>query len=151
MHSRGPCATLSAMLDEAPRPSLPAVAVIAADRRVRDSLASLLAASGEVRLVGAAGDVAGALRLVDGEEPDVAVVDRDLANGQSQGTLLPLLRLHAPAMRLLVIDWDRPAGTPPFAGADDVLDLGEGPSALLDTILGRGQVATKPDGPPASD
>jgi DNA-binding NarL/FixJ family response regulator len=113
----------------------PAVAVVAADRRVRESLVSLLTASGAARLVGTAGDAAAAVHLVSAGEADVVIVDRDLANGGSGGTLLPRLRRTAPDVRILVIDWDADpaAGLPP--GADRVLDLSDQPAALLEALV----------------
>jgi len=122
------------MSTEARHWTLPAVAVVAADRRIRDSLGSLLTASGEVHLVGSAGDGATALGLVTEGAVDVVVVDRDLANGGSDGTLVPQLRRAAPGARILVIgtEDDGPAAAVP--GADRVLDVANLPSTLLDAV-----------------
>lgn len=123
------------MPDEAPRPTLPSVAVVAADRRVRESVASLLAASGQVRLVGTAGGPDDALRLAHSGGLGILVVARDMA-GNGKGTaLLQQLRREAPSARILVIEWDSPAVTFDGPGIDAVLDLGDQPSALLDAIL----------------
>lgn len=130
-----PCPTLCRMPHEAPRSTLPAVAVVAADRRVRESVASLLAASGQVRLLGTAGGPDEAVRLAHGADPGVVVVARDMA-GNGKGTaLLQQLRQEAPTARILVIEWDGPATSFDGPGVDAVLDLADQPSALLEAIL----------------
>lgn len=122
------------MSTEARHVTLPAVAVVAADRRVRDSLGSLLTASGEVRLVGSAGDVASALGLVTEGAVDVVVVDHDLANGGSDGTLVPQLRRAVPGARILVIDTEGGGSAAVVPGADRVLDVANLPASLLDAV-----------------
>jgi DNA-binding NarL/FixJ family response regulator len=114
---------------------MPGVAVVAADRRVRDSVASLLTASGQVHVLGAAGDAESALRLVDGEEAQVVVLDRGLSNGAAKPSLLARLRDTLPAARILVIEWGGEGAASIPEGADAVLDIGDQPAALLDAIL----------------
>lgn len=122
------------MRDAVPRPPLPGAAVVAADRRVRDSLASLLGATGRVDVVGAAGDAATAVRLAGASQPDIIVVDLQAAE-LDRAPLLERLRSQAPAARILVVEWDGRwrLGLPP--GADGVLDVHAVPGALLDALL----------------
>ena len=124
------------MPHEAPRPVLPAVAIVAADRRIRDSLASLLVATGQVRLVGSAGDAQAAVSLAEAGPAEVIVVDPDVANGATVDGLLPRLRRAAPDARIVLIEWEGspgPADVPP--AADAVLDPASHPTALIDAVL----------------
>jgi DNA-binding NarL/FixJ family response regulator len=136
------------MRNTRPEPRLPAVAIVAADRRVRDSVASLLNASGQVRVIGAAGDADAALRLVDAGDPQVVVLDRGLSNGAAKPSLLTRLRQRMPEARILVIEWDA-EGVPAVAeGADAVLDLADQPSALVEAVL---STPVRPTSPAAAD
>ena len=55
--------------------SSPRVVIVDADRRVQQSLADLLGLTGEVNVVGRAGDVRAALQEVERSRPDVVLVD----------------------------------------------------------------------------
>lgn len=125
-----------AMSQEAPRPTLPAVAIVAADRRVRDSLASVLDATGRVRLVGSVGDAPAAVRLVEAGHAEVIVVDPSPAGGGTEDGFLPMLRRAAPDARILLIEWGAPgARTRVPAAADAVLNPAQHPMALIDAVL----------------
>ena len=87
-------------------PRLPGVAIVSADRRVCDGIASLLAASGEARVLGPVGDRAAAEELLRTTAPDAVVVDLTVARHLEQPGLLAELRRLAPATRLVVIAWD---------------------------------------------
>jgi DNA-binding NarL/FixJ family response regulator len=95
-----------AVSDRARRSPLPGVAIVSADRRVRDGLASLLAASGEARVLGPVGDRASAEELLATTQPDAVVVDLTVARHLEQVPLLAELRRLAPRTRLVVIAWD---------------------------------------------
>jgi DNA-binding LytR/AlgR family response regulator len=57
------------------------VAIVDDERPARDRLRRLLAAMPEVELVGEAGDVASAVELIDGEKPDLCLLDVQIPGG----------------------------------------------------------------------
>jgi DNA-binding NarL/FixJ family response regulator len=115
----------------APRPALTDVAVVAADRRVRESLASVLAATGRVQVVWTAADQRAALACVALRRPTVVVLDAR-ADGSGGSELLGSLREQAPGARILVVEWDGAGDLSLAAGvADGVLDASALPGALF--------------------
>lgn len=124
---------LGEMLHSAPRPSLPGVAVVAADRRVRDSLASVLTATGRVEIVGLAADSPAALRLVGARRPEVILVDPVLL-AAGDGSLIGELRRQVPRATILIVDWDDRSDPVLPSDADGILDVARLPGALLDAL-----------------
>ncbi len=88
-------------------PSLPAprVVIVDADRRVQASLADLLGVSGEVVVVGRAGDVRTALETVERERPDAVLVDPRLPDVEAGMALIGGLRRARPRMRIVLTGW----------------------------------------------
>jgi DNA-binding NarL/FixJ family response regulator len=86
-------------------PSAPRVVIIDADRRVQQSLADLLGVSGEVRVVGRAGDVRAALELVDQERPDVVLIDPRLPDIDAGAALIAGLARAWPSTRIVLTGW----------------------------------------------
>jgi DNA-binding NarL/FixJ family response regulator len=119
------------MHDPAPQSVMTDVAVVAADRRVRDSLASVLAATGRVRVLWTAADGLAALAAVATRRPDVVVFDAR-SDGIGGGQLLRSLRDGAPGARILVVEWDGARDLSVAASAaDGVLDVSALPGALF--------------------
>ena len=133
MQTPRPSGDAGAVLNPAPRPDRPGVAVVAADRRVRDSLASLLAATGRVEILGLAIDSPAALRLSGERRPDVILVDPSLADVDG-GTVVAELRHQVPGATILLVEWDDRSGLVVPRWADGVLDVGSLPGALLAAI-----------------
>jgi len=109
-------------------------AIVAADRRIRSGLTSLFAASGDATIVGAAGNLDGAIEPIAAQRPDVVVLDPrfpDVATGQ----VLPDLRRRFGSARFLVITW---SGSNDAAlldlGADALVDASSQPSTFLDAV-----------------
>lgn len=125
------------MLEPASRQPLPGVAVVAADRRVRDGLASVLAATGEVEVVGLAADSPAVLRLAGSRRPELILVDPALT-GQGDGTLVAQLRRHVPLATILVVDWDDGSDPVLAREADGVLNVARLPAALVDALSAAG-------------
>lgn len=125
-----PSGDAGTVLQPAPRPDLPGVAVVAADRRVRDSLASLLAATGRVEIVGLAIDSPAALRLAGSRRPRLILVDPSLV-GVDGGALIAQLRAQVPGATILLVDWDDHTDLVVPREADGVLDVGSLPGALV--------------------
>ena len=109
---------------------------MAADRRVRDSLASVLSATGEVDIVGLAADSPAALRLTGARRPELILVDPALT-GAGDGTLVDQLRRQVPRATILLVDWDDRSDRVLPQGADGVLDVGRLPGALIDALSSR--------------
>lgn len=91
-------------------PSLPRVAIVDADRRVQASLADLLAVSGELEVVGRAGDVRSALELVERERPDAVLVDPRLPDVEAGMALIGGLRRARPDLRVVLTGWGDTTG-----------------------------------------
>ena len=88
----------------------PTVVIVDADRRVRSSLADLLAVTGQVRVLGAAGDVRTALELVEREAPGVVLVDPRLPDVEAGMALISGLRRARPALRIVLTGWGDTTG-----------------------------------------
>jgi DNA-binding NarL/FixJ family response regulator len=107
------------------------------DRRVRDSLAELLALSGEVAVIGRAAGSAEALDLCSDLAPDALVVDPRLPDVDAGLVLLAELRERFPKMAVLVLSW--PGGPVEdaalAAGADGLVPMSDNPSDLVARIV----------------
>ena len=91
-------------------PSLPRVVIVDADRRVQQSLSDLLSVSGEVSVVGRAGDVRSALREVEEFDPDVVLVDPRLPDVDAGIALIRGLRRARPNLRIVLTGWQDTTG-----------------------------------------
>lgn len=88
----------------------PRVVIVDADRRVRASLADLLAVTGQVRVVGRAGDVRTALEVVEREDPSVVLVDPRLPDVEAGMALISGLRRARPKLRIVLTGWGDTTG-----------------------------------------
>ena len=105
-------------MSASPRPILPRsprVVIVDADRRVQQSLADLLGVTGEVRIVGRAGDVRAALELVEQELPDVVLVDPRLPDVEAGLALVAGLARAWPGVRVVMTGWGDTEGHAPLA------------------------------------
>jgi DNA-binding NarL/FixJ family response regulator len=89
------------------------VVIVDADRRVQQSLADLLGVTGEVQVVGRAGDVRAALELVQQELPDVVLVDPRLPDVEAGLALVAGLARAWPSMRVVTTGWSDTEGHAP--------------------------------------
>lgn len=79
------------------------VAVVDDSLAVQTSLRGLLGLVRGIEIVGCAEDVAGAIRLIDSEQPDVVVLDVELRdNGRGIDVLRHVVRAH-PHVRVVVL------------------------------------------------
>ena len=99
-------------------PRSPRVVIVDADRRVQQSLADLLGVTGEVRVVGRAGDVRGALELVQQELPDVVLVDPRLPDVEAGLALVAGLARAWPSMRVVMTGWSDTEGHVPLGSSE---------------------------------
>lgn len=97
-----------------PRPVLPSapprVVIVDADHRVQQSLADLLGVSGEVDVVGRAGDVRAALQEVERSHPDVVLVDPRLPGIEAGVALIRGLGTAWPRLRIVMTGWNDTEG-----------------------------------------
>ena len=91
-------------------PSSPRVVIVDADRRVQQSLADLLGLTGEVDVVGRAGDVRAALQEVERSRPDVVLVDPRLPDIEAGIALIRGLGRAWPRMRIVLTGWSDTGG-----------------------------------------
>ncbi|MBA2263631.1 MAG: response regulator transcription factor [Chloroflexi bacterium] len=87
-------------------PSIPRLVIVDADRRVQQSLADLLGVSGEVDVVGRAGDVRAALKEVERRHPDVVLVDPRLPDLEAGLALIRGLGTAWPGLRIVTTGWN---------------------------------------------
>lgn len=104
------------MATAAPEPhqphAAPSVAIVDADRRVRQSLSDLLALAG-LPVAGAAGSAGEALGLVELTHPSIVLVDPRLPDVNAGEALLVALADLDPDVRVVLMGWsdalERPA------------------------------------------
>ena len=123
------------MPDRATPSTVPAIAVVAADRRVRDGLVSLLAATG-IEVCGAVCDEASALRLI-ACRPDAVVLDPRLV-APGDDALVRALKAQLPDAPFLVVQWDSRVDLVLSGDTDAAVDATALPAALNDALSARG-------------
>jgi DNA-binding NarL/FixJ family response regulator len=99
--------TSSARLLPSPAPR---VLIVDADRRVQASLADLLAVSGEIEVVGRAGNVRAALEAVERERPDAVLLDPRLPDVEAGMAFIGGLQRAWPRMRVVLTGWGDVSG-----------------------------------------
>jgi DNA-binding NarL/FixJ family response regulator len=86
------------------------VVIVDADRRVMQSLADLLAVSGDVAVVGGAADVRAALETVEETHPDVVLIDPRLPDVDAGMALVSGLSRARPDLRIVLTGWSDTVG-----------------------------------------
>ena len=99
-------------------PTSPRVVIVDADRRVQQSLADLLGVTGEVRVVGRAGDVRAALELGEEKRPDAVLVDPRLPDIEAGIALITGLARAWPSMRVVLTGWSDTEGHSPLGSGE---------------------------------
>jgi len=95
----------------------PRVVIVDADRRVQQSLADLLGLTGQVSVVGRAGDVRAALEEVERVHPDVVLVDPRLPDVEAGTALITGMSRAWPSMRIVLTGWGDTEGRADIARA----------------------------------
>ena len=116
-------------------PSPPRVVIVDADRRVQQSLSDLLGVTGEVDVVGRAGDVRLALELVERERPDVVLVDPRLPDVEAGIALIAGLRRAWPSMRVVLTGWNDVGGHSRLAEASRYISKSASPEEFAAAIV----------------
>jgi|SRR6187402_1613931 DNA-binding NarL/FixJ family response regulator len=88
----------------------PRVVIVDADRRVQQSLSDLLGVTGEVDVVGRAGDVRVALEQVETVHPDVVLMDPRLPDIEAGIALIGGLNRAWPDLRIVLTGWSDTEG-----------------------------------------
>lgn len=118
-------------------PSAPRVVIVDADRRVQQSLADLLGVTGQVEVVGRAGDVRAALELIERVRPDVVLVDPRLPDLEAGNALITGMVRAWPRMRIVQTGWSDTAGHAQLAGipATAYVSKSASPEQFTDAIV----------------
>jgi DNA-binding NarL/FixJ family response regulator len=91
-------------------PDAPRVVIVDADRRVQQSLSDLLGLTGQVSVVGHAGDVRAALEAVERVRPDVMLVDPRLPDVEAGMALIAGVARAWPSLRIVLTGWSDTEG-----------------------------------------
>ena len=118
------------------------VLVVDADDRVRESLAGLLAISGQCVVVASAGQVGQALELAVAHQPDVVIIDPRLPEVDGGIALISSLRASMPTVRILAMSWsDTLEAAVRECGADGFVRKTFRPSELTAAIVAAGGIS----------
>lgn len=88
----------------------PRVVIVDADRRVQQSLSDLLDVTGEVEVVGRAGDVRAALEQVELAHPDVVLMDPRLPDIEAGVALIGGMTRAWPDLKIVLTGWSDTEG-----------------------------------------
>jgi DNA-binding NarL/FixJ family response regulator len=114
----------------------PRVVIVDADRRVQQSIADLLGVTGEVEVVGRAGDVRAALEEVQRHRPDVVLVDPRLPDVEAGEALIGGLARAWPSMRIVLTGWSNPDGQSRLGkAANCYVSKGSSPEEFIAAIV----------------
>ena len=116
-------------------PSAPRVVIVDADRRVMQSLADLLGVTGEIAIVGGAGDVRSALELVEEARPDVALIDPRLPDIEAGVALIAGLSRAWPSMRIVMTGWSDTEGHIQPGGSTTYVSKSASPEEFASAIV----------------
>ena len=97
----------------------PRVAIVDADRRVQKSLAEVLRVTGDVDVVGWAGDVGHALEMIADTRPTVVILDPRLPDIAAGAAFIASLNRRWPAMGLVMTGWGDGGEQPTLAARAD--------------------------------
>jgi DNA-binding NarL/FixJ family response regulator len=109
------------------------VVIVDADRRVQQSLSDLLGVTGEVEVVGRAGDVRAALQEVERLQPDVVLVDPRLPDVEAGQALIGGMARAWPSMRIVLTGWSGPEGQ--RENGSRYVSKGSSPEAFVTAIV----------------
>ena len=117
-------------------PSAPRVVIVDADRRVQQSLADLLGMTGQVAVVGRAGDVRTALEEVDRVHPDVVLVDPRLPDVEAGAALIAGMTRAWPDLRIVLTGMNDTEGhLQPVAADARYVSKGSSPEDFVTAIV----------------
>jgi DNA-binding NarL/FixJ family response regulator len=112
------------------------VVIVDADRRVQQSLSDLLGVTGEVTVVGRAGDVRGALQEIESKHPDAVLVDPRLPDVEAGRALIGGMTRAWPKMRIVLTGWGDTEGHATFdPSAPRYVSKGGSPEEFVRAIV----------------
>ena len=115
--------------------ALPRVVIVDADRRVQQSLADLLALTGEIAVVGCAGDVRAALEEVERKAPDAVLVDPRLPDVEAGVALITGMHRAWPRLRIVLTGWSDTEGRALANGQTRYVSKGGSPEEFVSAIV----------------
>jgi len=98
-------------------PDAPRVVIVDSDRRVQQSLSDLLGLTGQVAVVGRAGDVRAALEEVERVHPDVVLLDPRLPDVEAGIALIAGMSRAWPSLRIVLTGYADTEGHAQLNGA----------------------------------
>jgi CheY-like chemotaxis protein len=111
------------------------VVVVDADDRTRESIVGLLGIRERFRVVGSAGHLGAAVRLVEQHRPDVVILDPRLPDVSGGAALIRAIRGIDPEIRVLALGWSPELEHHSLeAGADGFVRKTFKPADLADAI-----------------
>ena len=116
-------------------PPIPTVVIVDGDRRVQQSLADLLGLTGQVQIVGRAGDVRGALELVERSRPDVVLIDPRLPDADAGMALIGALARAWPGLRVVITGWSDAEGHAMVNGSALYVSKGSSPEEFVAAVV----------------
>ena len=127
-------------MEVVPRPApiastTPRVVIVDGDRRVQQSLADLLTVSGEVEVVGRAGEVRSALEVVERARPDVVLIDPRLPDADAGLALIGGLARAWPGLRIVLTGWNEGDGRAMLAGSVCYVTKGSSPEDFVEAVV----------------
>ena len=109
--------------------------VVDADDRTRESVVGLLGIRERFRVVGSAGHLGAAIRLVEQQRPDVVIIDPRLPEVSGGVALIRAIRGIDPGIRILAVGWSPELEHDTIeAGADGFVRKTFRPAELADAI-----------------
>ena len=124
-----------------PRPPV-RVLVVDADDRTRESLCGVLGIGTRCVVVGSAGEASRALALVGELQPDILVVDANIADQAAAEAFVVRVRTLSPRTRIVAMSRaDMVDAQQRCAGVDAVIRKTFRPRELVDALLGAGNPA----------
>lgn len=114
---------------------MPRVVIVDGDRRVQQSVADLLSVSGEVEVVGSAGDVRAALELVEETRPDVVLIDPRLPDADAGLALIGGLARAWPGLRIVLTGWNDAEGRTLLNGTACFVSKGGSPEEYVEAVV----------------
>lgn len=116
-------------------PSAPRVVIVDADRRVQQSLTDLLGLTGQVAVVGVAGDVREALEEVERTHPDVVLVDPRLPDIEAGTAMIAGMSRAWPALRIVLTGYSDTEGHMPATTHAHYVSKGASPEDFITAFL----------------
>jgi DNA-binding NarL/FixJ family response regulator len=133
-----------------PTPAPRRIVIVDADRRVRQSLASILELAAGIEVVGVCAGVAEAVSVVSAQSPHVVAIDPRLPDVADGLALVSALRRREPGVRIVVMSCDALEQPALRHGADGFAAKDGSAAEFVAALLGEGQPFARLAEPPVA-